>query len=110
LLENTLTCGLSEHEFENFAFPKFKTQLSDEIERNVSSTAKVLPDLNTSEAVENVIFIHKNLLKIIRTHQRTKALLNSLLIFACVTKSSLMSFLNVLFCGSSVSIDQVQSK
>ena len=67
LLENTLTCGLSEHEFENFAFPKFKTQLSDEIERNVSSTAKVLPDLNTSEAVENVIFIHKNLLKIIRT-------------------------------------------
>ena len=67
LLENTLTCGLSEHEFENFAFPKFKTQLSDEIERNVSSTAKVLPDLNTSEAVENVIFIHKNLLKIMRT-------------------------------------------
>ena len=67
LLENTLTCGLSEHEFENFAFPKFKTQLSAEIERNVSSTAKVLPDLNTSEAVENVIFIHKNLLKIMRT-------------------------------------------
>ncbi|MHA3097455.1 site-specific integrase [Acinetobacter brisouii] len=67
LLENTLTCGLSEHEFENFAFPKFKTQLSDEIERNISSTAKALPDLNTSKAVENVIFIHKNLLKIIRT-------------------------------------------
>ncbi len=67
LLENTLTCGLSEHEFENFAFPKFKTQLSAEIERNVSSTAKALPDLNTSEAVENVIFIHKNLLKIMRT-------------------------------------------
>ena len=67
LLENTLTCGLSEHEFENFAFPKLKTQLSDEIEQNVSSTAKALPDLNTSEAVENIIFIHKNLLKIIRT-------------------------------------------
>ncbi|MFW2768810.1 site-specific integrase, partial [Acinetobacter baumannii] len=46
LLEKTLTCGLSEHEFENFALPKFKTQLSDEIERNVSSTAKALPDLN----------------------------------------------------------------
>src|SRR5690606_10088692 len=67
LLENTLTCGLSEHEFENFAFPKFKTQLIDEIERNVSSTAKALRDLNKSEAVEHVIFIHKNLLKIIRT-------------------------------------------
>ncbi|MDM1764323.1 MULTISPECIES: site-specific integrase [unclassified Acinetobacter] len=67
LLENTLTCGLSEHEFENFALPKFKTQLSDEIERNVSSTAKALPDLNTSEALENIIFIHKNLLKMIRT-------------------------------------------
>ncbi|RKG52162.1 site-specific integrase [Acinetobacter cumulans] len=67
LLENTLTCGLSEHEFENFAYPKFKTQLTDEIEQNVSSTAKTLPDFNTPEAVENVIFIHKNLLRIIRT-------------------------------------------
>lgn len=67
LLENTLTCGLSEHEFENFAFPKFKTQLSDKIERSTYSTAKAPPDINTSEAVENVIFTHKNLLKIIRT-------------------------------------------
>lgn len=67
LLENTLTCGLSEHEFENFAFSKFKTQLNGETKSDISATVKILPDLNTSEASGNVIFIHKNLLKIIRT-------------------------------------------
>ncbi|MCA4375408.1 site-specific integrase, partial [Acinetobacter baumannii] len=84
LLEKTLTCGLSEHEFENFALPKFKTQLSDEIERNVSSTAKALPDLNTSEAVENVIFIHKNLLKIIRTSSTQQPIVELIIEF-CLT-------------------------
>lgn len=84
LLEKTLTCGLSEYEFENFALPKFKTQLSDEIERNVSSTAKALPDLNTSEAVENVIFIHKNLLKIIRTSSTQQPIVELIIEF-CLT-------------------------
>lgn len=84
LLEKTLTCGLSEHEFENFALPKLKIQLSDEIERNVSSTVKALPVINTSEVVENVIFIHKNLLKIIRTSS-TEHSIAELIIEFCLT-------------------------
>ncbi len=84
LLEKTLTCGLSEHEFENFALPKLKIQLSDEIERNVSSTVKAIPVINTSEAIENVIFIHKNLLKIIRTSS-TEHPIVELIIEFCLT-------------------------
>lgn len=90
LLENTLTCGLSEHEFENFAFSKFKTQLSDETKSDVSSTVKILPNLNTSEAEENVILIHKNLLNLIRT-STTEQPIAELIIDFCLRNKELFN-------------------
>ena len=86
LLEKTLTCGLSEHEFENFTLPKFKTQLFDEIEINSSSATKPLPDLNISEAVENVIFIHKNLLKLIRISTTKQPIFELIIEFCLINK------------------------
>lgn len=86
LLEKTLTCGLSEHEFENFTLPKFKTQLFDEIEINSSSATKPLPDLNISEAVENIIFIHKNLLKLIRISTTKQPILELIIEFCLINK------------------------
>lgn len=92
LLEKTLTCGLSEHEFENFALPKFKTQLVDEIERNTSSATKPLPNLTTSEAVENVIFIHKHLLKIIRTSSTEQPIVELIIDFCLIHQNQFNEF------------------
>lgn len=86
LLEKILTCGLSEREFEKFSFPKFKTQLVDELENNISSPSKQLPDLNTPEAISNVLFIHKSLLKIIRTSITDRPVFELIIEFSLMNK------------------------
>ncbi|ESK38717.1 hypothetical protein P256_01536 [Acinetobacter nectaris CIP 110549] len=85
LLEKTLSCGLSEHEFEKFAFPKFQTKLVDEPEQNLSSTPTTrLPDSNPSEAISNVLFIHKNLLNLIRTSTTEQPIFELIIDFSLI--------------------------
>ena len=72
LIENIATCGLSETEFERFLQPKFKYRqdaLSDVKTVKSSSIAKLSNCDDTQLALNNVIKIHKDLLKYIRTMQ-----------------------------------------
>ena len=77
LIENIATCGLSETEFERFLQPKFKYQqdpISDvDIEKSPSILNQSYSD-DTQQALDNVIKIHKDLLKLIRTAQTDKGI------------------------------------
>lgn len=73
LIENTATCGLSEIEFERFIHPKFKYQQDTVTEPNVKKSTSFVdqPGSNSDlqQVVNDVIKIHKDLLKLIRTTQ-----------------------------------------
>ncbi|WP_410487659.1 tyrosine-type recombinase/integrase [Acinetobacter baumannii] len=77
LIENIATCGLSETEFERFLQPKFKYQqdpISDVDMENSPSIMNQSYSDNAQQALDDVIKIHKDLLKLIRTAQTDKGI------------------------------------
>ena len=75
LIENIATCGLSEAEFERFFQPKFKYQQNTLSDVDVGKSSSVVDHFyfdDSQQALDNVIKIHKDLLKIIRTAQTDK--------------------------------------
>ncbi|MHA3116570.1 site-specific integrase [Acinetobacter sp. ANC 4635] len=77
LIENTATCGLSEIEFEKFLHPKFKYQQDILKDINLEKSSSVInPSYSDDiqQALNNVLTIHKDLLKLIRTHQTDQSI------------------------------------
>lgn len=77
LIENTTTCGLSEIEFEKFLHPKFKYQQDILKDINLEKSSNVInPSYSDDiqQGLNNVITIHKDLLKLIRTHQTDQSI------------------------------------
>lgn len=88
LIENIATCGLSETEFERFFQPKFKYKYKQDILEDVDTEYSSLPpDQHNPDNIEivlkNVIEIHKDLLKLIRTTQTDKSI-DTLIIEYCL--------------------------
>ena len=68
LIENILTCGLSKTEFENYYQPKFQTESHKAWDHSQPQPRSIKIGTEFDE-LENVIKIHKDLLKIIRTEK-----------------------------------------
>ena len=87
LIENTATCGLSEIEFERFLHPKFKYKqdaLKDiDVKKSPSVRDQFYSNDDIQQAVNDVIKIHKDLLKLIRTI-KTDQSIDVLIIKYCV--------------------------
>lgn len=92
LIENILTCGLSELEFQNFYQPQF-------IENEFSPSASKSIEKRTSDSwtssdqiLSNTLKIHKDLLKLIRTTQTDQAIAHSIIDYVMLNHEKLNEF------------------
>ncbi len=87
LIENTVTCGLSEIEFERFLHPKFKYQqdtLTDsDVEKSPSIVGQSHSNDDIQQALDDVIKIYKDLLQLICTSQTDQSI-DALIIKYCI--------------------------